>query len=126
MGRFDALTNLEEKDSKTSLLANQQTSKPAKKQTSLPVNEQTSKEVSQQTSKVVNQHTNKGVNQQTSKKVTEQTRTIALTTKEKKKYGTYLREDSIIEINVRCAQTNRDAHEILQEAVDSYFTSLKR
>jgi LAS superfamily LD-carboxypeptidase LdcB len=98
MGRFDALTNLEEKpqpkpepkkvsptppdqtnSEKTSLLANQQTSKPANQQNSLPINQQTSKLVNQQTSKV------------------------SLTTKEKKKYGTYLSEESITNIHIHAA-----------------------
>ncbi len=39
MGRFDALTQIEEKPvRKTDLLVNQQTSKPTKKQTSKPTN----------------------------------------------------------------------------------------
>ena len=80
MGRYDALIEVEEKQIKdTSLLAKQQTSKPAKKQTSIPTNQQTSKEEKKQISKPINQ----------------QTSTLPLSTKEKKKYGTYLREESI-------------------------------
>jgi hypothetical protein len=89
-----------EKDS-TSLLANQQTSKSTKKQTS----------------KSVNQFASKLANQQTSKS--------ALTTKEKKKYGSYLREDSILSIQVLAVQTKRNDHEVLQEIVDFYFANKK-
>jgi hypothetical protein len=84
-----------------SLLANQQTSKLAKKQTS----------------KSVNQFASKLVNQQTSKP--------ALSTKEKKKYGSYLREDSISSIQVLAVQTKRKDHEVLQEIVDIYFANKK-
>ncbi len=90
-----------EKDS-ASLLANQQTSKPVKKKTS----------------KSANQFASKLVNQQTS--------TQPLSTKEKKKYGTYLKEESILDIQVLAAQTKRKDHEVLQEAVDFYFASKKK
>ena len=88
------------KDS-ASLLANQQTSKPAKKQTS----------------KLVNQFASKLINQQTSKP--------PLYTKDKKKYGSYLREDSISSIQVLAIQTKRKDHEVLQEIVDLYFANKK-
>lgn len=81
-----------ETSERTSLLANQQTSKLTKKHTSEPANEQTNKEVNQQTSKQAQSH---------------------LTTKEKKKYGTYLREDSILAIQVHSIQTKRRDHEVL-------------
>jgi hypothetical protein len=88
-----------------SLLANQQASKPTKKQTSKPTSEQTNKETNQQTSKPAKPH---------------------LTTKEKRKYGTYLREDSILAIQVHSIQTKRRDREVLQEAVDLYFKSIKK
>jgi hypothetical protein len=150
MGRYDALTHLEEKPTqttpslapssptlkkpiaqlvkkqgdegekanisndpktgeKTSLLANQQTSKLVKKQTSLPANLQASKETNQQTSELANLQTGKQ----------------SLSTKEKKKYGTYLREDSISQIQVCAIQTKRKDHEVLQDIVDFYFAQLK-
>jgi hypothetical protein len=127
MGRFDALTKLDdkkapapadaspvdetatEKQTKTSLLANQQTSKLASKQTSKEVNQQTSKLVNQQTSLPANSHTSK----------------LPLSTKEKKKYGTYLREDSILDIQIRAAQSRLKDHELLQEIVDAYFKNPK-
>jgi hypothetical protein len=122
MGRYDILTNLENKpkatspaptgennNAKTSLLANQQSSKPVRQQISLPANSQASKEVNQQTSKLPNQ----------------QNSTLPLTTKEKRKYGTYLREDSILDIRVHAAQTRKKDHEYLQEIVDSHFRNLK-
>jgi hypothetical protein len=91
-----------EKQENASLLANQQTSKLTKKKTGLLVN--------QQTSKVVNQQNNEH----------------PLSTKEKKKYGTYLREGSILDIQVHAIQTKRKDHEVLQEAVDLYFSQIKK
>jgi hypothetical protein len=88
-----------EKSVAASLLVNQQTSTPVKKQTSKPAKKQTSKEANQQTSET------------------------PLSTKEKKKYGTYLREDSIQAIQVNAVQTRRKDHEVLQEAVDFYFAN---
>ena len=111
MGRFDALVALEEdKEKKTSLLANQQTSKLVKKETS----------------KLANQLTSKEANQQASKPVNSQTSNQTLTTKEKKKYGTYLREDSILEIQIYAAQTQKKDHEVLQDAVDFYMKHHKK
>ena len=103
------------KPAATHLLANQQTSKLVKKQTSKPVNLQTSKLANQQTSEEVKKQTSKLANQQMSE--------IPLSTKEKKKYGTYLREDSIQAIQVNAVQTRRKDHEVLQEAVDFYFAN---
>ena len=108
MSRFDALTELEQNPSaeeprttkvspasdqktETSLLANQQTSKLANQQTSLPANE----------------HTGKLAYQQTSKSANQQTSSVPLTTKQKKKYGTYLRRDSIVEIQILSAQEGK-------------------
>ncbi len=103
-----------EKDPKekenTSLLANQQTSKLVKKKTSKLANQQTSKETNQQTNKLASSHSN----------------LQPLSTKEKKKYGTYLREDSISKIQVHAIQTKRKDHEVLQEAVDFYFKYKKK
>ena len=97
----------EEKPAATPLLANQQTRKLEKKQTSKPANLQTSKLAKKQTSKLANQQTSE----------------TPLSTKEKKKYGTYLREDSIQAIQVNAVQTRRKDHEVVQEAVDCYFAN---
>lgn len=91
--------------------------KPATIDASLLANQQTSTPERKQTDKKANQQTNKLENQQTS--------TPPLCTKEKKKYGTYLREDSILAIQVHAIQTKRNDHEVLQDAVDFYFKNIK-
>ncbi len=78
------------------LLANQQTSKLANQQTSLQENQQTSKEANQPS------------------------------TKEKRKYGTYLTEESILAIQMHSIQTKRKDHEVVQEAIDRFFETLKK
>ena len=50
--------------------------------------------------------------------------TSFLTTKEKTKYGTYLTDESILKIRIRAIETNRDDHQVLQEAVNQYFEKL--
>jgi hypothetical protein len=140
MGRFDALTTLDTKPAQpaplsekptviqptnlpanqfASKLANQQSSKEANQQVSEPVSLQTNKEASKQAALPTNQFTSKEVNQQISKETNQQT------TKEKKKYGTYLREDSITAIQMLAVQTKQKDHVILQEIVDHYFTNKK-
>jgi hypothetical protein len=52
--------------------------------------------------------------------------TSLLTTKDKTKYGTYLTDESIQKIRIYAIQTNRDDHQIVQEAVDQYLESLKK
>jgi hypothetical protein len=103
-----------EKQENASLLANQQTSKLVKKKTSKQVNQQTSKETNQQTNKLASSQSSSQSNIQ------------PLSTKEKKKYGTYLREDSISKIQVHAIQVKRKDHEVLQEAVDFYFEYKKK
>jgi len=49
-----------------------------------------------------------------------------LTSKEKTKYGTYLTDDSIQKIKFRAIETNRDDHQVLQEAVNQYFKKLAK
>jgi hypothetical protein len=49
-----------------------------------------------------------------------------LTSKEKTKYGTYLTDDSIQKIKFRAIETNRDDHQVLQEAVNQYFGKLAK
>jgi hypothetical protein len=80
----------------------------------------------QQTSKLVKKKTSKPVNQQTNKLASSQSNIQPLSTKEKKKYGTYLREDSISKIQVHAIQTKRKDHEVLQEAIDFYFECKKK
>jgi hypothetical protein len=105
-------------NAENSLLANQQGSKETNQQTSKVAKKQTSKETNQQTSTLANQQGSKETNQQTSG--------IVLSTKEKKKYGTYLREDSILNIQVHAIQTKRKDHEVLQDAVDYYFAKINK
>jgi hypothetical protein len=52
--------------------------------------------------------------------------TSLLTTKEKTKYGTYLTDESIEKISIRAIQLKRDAHQIVQEAVNQYFERLEK
>ena len=52
--------------------------------------------------------------------------TSTLTTKEKTKYGTYLADESIQKIRIRAVETNRDDHQVLQEAVNQYFEKLAK
>jgi hypothetical protein len=52
--------------------------------------------------------------------------TSLLTTKEKTKYGTYLTDESIEKISIRAIQVKRDAHQIVQEAVNQYFDRLEK
>jgi hypothetical protein len=110
MENMPAIGKPKQKEEKTSLLANQQTSKPTNQQNSLLANQQTSKEANHQTSKPANQQTSK----------------LALSTKDKKKYGTYLREDSILNIQITAAQSHKKDHELLQDIVDLYFDNLKK
>jgi hypothetical protein len=85
---------------------------------SLQNNQNASLLPNQQANKLANQQTNTLVNQQTSK--------TPLSTKDKKKYGTYLREDSILNIQVTAAQGHKKDHELLQEIVDLYFENSKK
>ena len=93
-----------QKVKKTSKPANQQTSKkegnPTTQETTLPVSPTPHPEYSGDTS--------------------------LLTTKEKTKYGTYLTDDSIQKIRICAIETNRDDHQVLQEAVNQYFKKLAK
>jgi hypothetical protein len=55
----------------------------------------------------------------------QQTSNVALSTKEKKKYTTYLREESILDIQVSAARARKKDHELLQEIVEYYFERQK-
>jgi hypothetical protein len=92
-------------EKKAGLLANQQTSKEAKQQTSKEANKKPSPPVAS------TRHS--------------QVDTSLLTTKEKTKYGTYLTDDVIAKIRIRAIQTNRDDHQVLQEAFNQYFERLE-
>jgi hypothetical protein len=152
MGRFDALTRLNEEkettapakpayspasnstdtatpideDGKTSLLANSQTSKSVNQQTSKLANFQISKEASEQTSKLANFQISKEASEQTRKPTNLQTSKSSLSTKEKKKYGTYLRPDSILAIKMQSIQEGKKDHELLQEIIDLYYQTSKK
>ena len=131
MGRFDALTTLDTKPAQPTPLSEKptviQTPPPANQLASKPASQQTNKEVKKQTSLPANQFTSKEVNQQINKPTNQQTNNMTRqqTTKEKKKYGTYLREDSISAIQMLAVQTKQKDHVILQEIVDLYFSSKK-
>jgi hypothetical protein len=137
MGRFDALTQIEEQkdrpakspvstgqttDRKSNLPANQQTSKPTNQQVGILANQQSRKLANQQADKPVNLQTSKPVNPHADLPANQQTSMHhGLSTKEKKKYTTYLREESITEIQIRAAQTKKKDHELLQEIIDYYL-----
>jgi hypothetical protein len=118
MGRYDALTKLEEPKTPTQPVVPH----PSKVQ-------QTAKVVSQthevkKTSKLANQQTSKNVSP-----ISQPDQTIDtsfLTSKEKTKYGTYLTDESIQKIKLRAIETNRDSHQVLQEAVNLYFKKLAK
>src|SRR5689334_5453352 len=105
MRRFDALLNVEEKqEEKTDLLANQQTSKPVKKQQARKTPEKIGKAIKNPESPTT--------------KLEKASNSSLLSTKEKTKYGTYLTDESIQKISIRAIQTDRDAHQIVQEAIN--------
>jgi hypothetical protein len=93
-----------QKERKTSKLANQQTSKEGNKAMNQPTNAPDSP------------IRNSALSQDTS----------FLSTKEKTKYGTYLTDESIQKIRIRAAETNRADHQVLQEIVNQYFEKLAK
>jgi hypothetical protein len=127
MGRFDALTQLEERPEKQ--ITSQATSspKPVKKKTGLLANQQTSKTTKMSTPQLTNTPTEQERAQISPSPLLEKALdTSLLTTKEKTKYGTYLTDESIEKISIRAIQLKRDAHQILQEAVNQYFDRLEK
>ena len=88
------------------------------KKTSKPANQQTSKEGD----KPSTQEANSPVSP--TPRLDQTDDTSSLTTKEKTKYGTYLTNESIQKIRIRAIETNRDDHQMLQEAVNQYFEKL--
>jgi hypothetical protein len=92
-----------------------QRSKQKAKKTSKPANQQTSTEAV----KATTQEANTPVSP--TPRPAQASDTSSLTTKEKTKYGTYLTNESIQKIRIRAIETNRDDHQVLQEAVNQYF-----
>jgi hypothetical protein len=90
------------------------------KKTNKPANQQTSKE----TVKATPQEVNKPVSP--TPRPEHSGDPSLLTSKEKTKYGTYLTDDSIQKIKFRAIETNRDDHQVLQEAVNQYFEKLAK
>jgi hypothetical protein len=105
-----------------------QTPAPKKKKTTLLANQQTTKGVSQQPP----QKAPLPIGQEASPSASPPSRseqtldTSLLTTKEKTKYGTYLTDESIEKISIRAIQLKRDAHQIVQEAVNQYFNKVEK
>jgi hypothetical protein len=95
---------LKQKERKTSKPANQQTSKPGHQ----PMTQEAKIPVSP------------------TPRLEQTGDTSSLTTKEKTKYGTYLTDESIQKIRIRAIETNRDDHQVLQEAVNQYFKKLAK
>jgi hypothetical protein len=130
MGRYDALTKLEEPKTATQPVVPhpskvQQTAKVVAqthevKKISKPANQQTSKKVSEPTTQRANSPDSPMSNPD------QTVDTSFLTSKEKTKYGTYLTDESIQKIKLRAIKTNRDDHQVLQEAVNLYFKKLAK
>ena len=96
------------------------------KKTDLLANQQTSKEVPKQASQLGHNKAGKETSiSSPSQGPVKKLDTSLLTTKEKTKYGTYLTDESIQKISIRAIQTNRDAHQIVQEAINQYFKKLE-
>jgi hypothetical protein len=97
---------------------------------------QAPKQKARKTSKPANQQTSKKVSDPTTQRANSPLSPIArpdqtvdtsfLTSKEKTKYGTYLTDESIQKIKLRAIETNRDDHQVLQEAVNQYFKKLAK
>jgi hypothetical protein len=97
-----------------------QAPKQKAKKTSKPANQQTSKKVSEPTTQRANSPDSPISNPD------QTVDTSFLTSKEKTKYGTYLTDESIQKIKLRAIKTNRDDHQVLQEAVNLYFKKLAK
>jgi len=85
----------------------------------LHANQQTGKEESMQTGLPESMLSGISEKLQTGKHVN------LLTTKEKRKYSTYLSEESVDRVKILAVQTKRKDHEIIQEAVDEYLQKHK-
>ena len=130
MGRYDALTQLEEPKHPTQSVGSppSQVQQPTKSVTQPQQVKPTSKLANQQTSKKESEPTTQRANSPVSpiSRPDQTGDTSALTTKEKTKYGTYLTDESIQRIRIRAIETHRDDHQILQEAVNQYFEKLAK
>src|SRR5919202_4640667 len=106
--------NAKEKPLKSSLEHMPAIEKPKEKleKADLHANMQTGKQVNQQTSLHANMQTSNDANQHS--------------TKQKRKYSTYLTEESVLAIQMHAIQTKRKDHEIVQEAIDRYFETTKK
>ena len=98
------------------------------KKTRLLANQQTTKDVSTHTPPQAPQATGQATRPPVSPSArSEHTLdTSLLTTKEKTKYGTYLTDESIEKISIRAIHLKRDAHQIVQEAVNQYFEKVEK
>jgi hypothetical protein len=128
MGRYDALTQLEDTPEKPSPTPAVPSTKPLRKKTDLLASQQTSNTVKSTLPQRRYSHRGQGTRSPNSPaQRPEQTLdTSHLTTKEKTKYGTYLTDESIDKISIRAIQLKRDAHQIVQEAVNQYFEKLEK
>ena len=97
-----------------------QTPRQKAKKTSKPANQQTSKEEVKSTTQEAKTPVSP------TPRPAQASDTSSLTTKEKTKYGTYLTNESIQKIRIRAVETNRDDHQVLQEAVNQYFEKLAK
>jgi hypothetical protein len=129
MGRFDDLMNLDTTPSSpppevsnppTKEKQDGQAKSPTSQSSQLLANQQGSKETNQQSSKP------ERIQLGSADPIPAGTAPHQETTKAKKKYGTYLRADSIKQIQLCAIQTDRKDHEVLQEAIDLYFSGHKK
>jgi hypothetical protein len=127
MGRYDALTQIEEVPEKPTPSPAVPSTKTPRKKTDLLANQQTTKNVSQRTPQAP-QPTGQAISSPVSpsSRLEHTHDTSFLTTKEKTKYGTYLTDESIDKISIRAIQLKRDAHQIVQEAINQYFEKQKK
>ena len=119
MGRFDALTQLEDTPEKKAPLP--ATPHPTPKSPSVDRTRKKSQE-KKPTAPPSQQHAGTTTPQHPDKTLD----TSLLTTKEKTKYGTYLTDESIDKISIRAIQLKRDSHQIVQEAINQYFERLEK
>ena len=101
---------------------------PQQDQSSAPVKSPTPKKAnaSPDTGLPTNQQNSLPANQQTSETANQQTSNTPLSTKQKRKYSTYLRPDSILQIKIQSVQEGKKDHELLQDIVDWYYETHKR
>lgn len=118
MADYSDLMKLEKKvktplPSVTSLLPNNSSDVPTS--ANLLANQQISKSASKQANLLANQLASKEANQQTSEEAKLQT------SKQLKKFGSYLTEESIKSLKQIAVMTDRKDYEVLQDAVDFFL-----